>query len=133
MKRSPLDIWGPFYWKFIHFSAFNYPDTPSLEQQQGAKDFYNNLQWVIPCHECSEHYSKMVINNPPDTSSRDNLVKWTVKIHNLVNFRLGAEQYDYNKVVETFENKGNINIKLYCVMIAIFLLIITLVAFYVLR
>ena len=57
-------IWGKHGWKFIHFVAQGYPDKPSQEQKLQYKNFFNSIQYVLPCSFCRDHYTQNLINNP---------------------------------------------------------------------
>ena len=47
---------GPPAWIFLHSITFNYPVKPSKETQIQYKNFFESLQFVIPCHKCQKNY-----------------------------------------------------------------------------
>lgn len=81
-------LWGKHFWYTIHFVALGYPQNPDEEDVINYKNFYNNLQNILPCYKCSQHYVKHLNKIPlslTDLQNNTNLFFWTVKMHNLVN------------------------------------------------
>lgn len=108
--------WGSPLWFFLHTISFNYPDKPSYKDKSQYYDFFYNLQNILPCQQCKINYIKHLQRHPisPHLDSRQSLVNWVVKIHNLVNIETGKPMMDtasvinkYNQVYQnTGENKG---------------------------
>lgn len=98
----PPDIWGPIFWYTIHIVALGYPPIPSAEQKTAAKQFYESLQYLIPCPICREHYAQHLKDLPVDsaTQSRSDLIHWTWQIHNLVNQSLGKRQITLDEFLD---------------------------------
>jgi hypothetical protein len=80
-------VWGPFFWHTIHITALSYAEKPSYAQKRAAKDFYESLAHLIPCPKCREHYSTHLQKFPisPHLDRREDLFRWTVNVHNVVN------------------------------------------------
>ena len=57
MQFSP-NVWGPFFWHTIHIAALGYPKEPSYTEKKAAKEFFESLQFMLPCGVCREHYAK---------------------------------------------------------------------------
>jgi hypothetical protein len=97
-------IWGPPAWFFLESVVKVYPEHPSELEKQHYKDFFENLGNVLPCSACSNNY-KIHLQKMPLTplvlSSRANLVKWLIDIHNEVNRINNKKLITY----EYFENK----------------------------
>ena len=87
LENDP-SIWGPVLWKELHdrTNAYNM-DLESEERWIGIF-----LSW-IPCGKCKKHFIEINKNNPPDLSSRENYIKWGVKVHNIVNESLGKPMF----------------------------------------
>lgn len=85
--RLPPSVWGPFFWHTIHITALSYPEKPSYAHKRAAKDFYESLAHLIPCPKCREHYSTHLQKFPisPHLDRREDLFRWTVNVHNVVN------------------------------------------------
>jgi len=106
MPLYPKD-WGPYGWKFMHVVALAYPSSPTDEEKEDYKTFFTIIKKVLPCHLCSEHYSENLIKYPlTDTvlSSRDNLLKWTIDMHNSVNEANNTKIYDYDSAIALIKN-----------------------------
>lgn len=91
-------LWGPHLWKSIHYIALGYPDNPDPELRTTYKDFYVNLWRVVPCLKCAINYRRHLTELPPIDEflgSKEDLFKWTVALHNLVNVELGKPQMDF--------------------------------------
>lgn len=84
-------------WDTIHAFAFSYSDRPSAEERRHARQFYEAIAYLFPCQLCREHYSDMIRREGyrVDASNRDALSRWSVRIHNAVNARLGKPQWSY--------------------------------------
>jgi Erv1 / Alr family len=74
--------WGPAYWRFIHYFALNNKD----------RELFSQLPSFIPCAECK--------NDWEDPQDGDDLVQWSLKLHNKINKKLGKwdkwDLTDYN-------------------------------------
>ena len=123
-------IWGKHAWLFLHTITLNYPDEPTLSDKQNYKSFFESLIDILPCPTCREHYEQNIINHPIDLSSRESLIKWLIKIHNLVNEKNGKPILSYEDVINNYKdiynpnNKYNKYIKTILIMIIIVLFII---------
>ena len=98
------DIWGKHMWASIHFVALGYPDTPNENDKKNYHTFYSNLQNILPCKKCREHLKENLRKNPLYSKfldNKDELFKWTVELHNIVN-------KDLNKKEITLETAKNI-------------------------
>ena len=122
---SGPDVWGPHGWKFIHYIMLAYPEKPTAIQKQHYLEFFTLLKYVIPCHVCAKHYEENLKNLPINDivlSSRENMVKWSIDIHNLVNESKNKPILDYEEaykmintdtkcpinIVEDFDNIQNL-------------------------
>jgi len=86
MKLS-TKVWGPIFWYTIHIVALGYPKDPSYADKKAAKEFFESLQFLIPCEVCRNHYKENLKKFPitPHLDRRDDLFKYTVMLHNEVN------------------------------------------------
>ena len=89
MRISP-NAWGPIFWTTMHITALAYPEKPTYADKKAAKEFYEALQYLLPCPMCRGHLKTHLINHPitPHLDRRDDLFKWTVMLHNEVNVSL---------------------------------------------
>lgn len=82
-------LWGPSTWASLHWVAAAYPASPTVEEKQHYKMYFEMLQYTLPCSECREHYSQLIKQMPIDSFliSGKQLRQWLVSIHNTVNAR----------------------------------------------
>ncbi len=109
MKLGP-NIWGPHGWKFIHYTAFAYPNNPTNDIKENYKNFFTILGDVLPCKLCSDHYKENLLLHPLSDavlSDRDSLFKWTIDIHNEVNKLNNSPIYDYDTVYQLIMTNFN--------------------------
>lgn len=125
-------LWGSSGWKFIHYTALGYPDQPTEKDKENYKLFFYNLQNTLPCLKCSINFGKNINELPIDNSldTRNNLFKWTVDIHNMVNNELGKDNLSYEEALIKYKNKeSTYNIKNICIFITLILLILFIIYF----
>lgn len=109
------DVWGPHGWKFLHFIALAYPNEPTEEKKNHYRQFFESLQHMLPCSLCANNYKRHFYEDLPLTDevleNRDNLVKWTIDLHNLVNKETGKPVLDYEYAINLIANNfpDNIN------------------------
>ena len=111
MSTGP-DTWGPHGWKFIHFIALGYPNNPDEKDKQKYKQFFYLLGDVIPCIICAEHYKKNLerINIEQYLNSKNNLLQWTILMHNEVNKSNGEKIYSYDEGLKMIlDGQGPLN------------------------
>ena len=98
--------WGSPLWFFLHTISVNYPEKPTYKDKSQYYDFFYNLQNILPCQSCKINYIKHLQRNPisPNLDSRQALVNWVVKIHNLVNIEGGKPIMDTATVVKKYKD-----------------------------
>lgn len=99
------NIWGPHLWFSLHTISFNYPLSPTLEEKENYKNFFTNLQYVIPCSICKKNYIRHIKEHPIDNSlnNRKDLVYWLIDMHNMVNAEIGKKILSYDVVIKKYE------------------------------
>jgi len=92
-------IWGPYFWKVFHFTAYGYPKEPNKEDKTIYRKFYLNFAKILPCDMCTKDSQELMknINWEKILNSKESLIKWTYDFHNKVNVKL-------NKVSPSFED-----------------------------
>lgn len=132
MKNS-IDpkLWGSSGWSFIHYTALGYPENPTDEDKINYKIFYHNLQNTLPCLKCSLNYKENINQLPIDDSlnSREDLFKWTVNIHNIVNNELGKKNLSHKEAYYKYtenDSYGYFSKKDICIIIGIVLLFLSI-------
>jgi hypothetical protein len=97
------DVWGPPGWKFIHFVTMGYPNYPTESIKKKYYDYFHSLKNVIPCSICATHFAENLETLPLDDnvlSSKENLVRWGINIHNIVNKKNGKKEYTYDEGIK---------------------------------
>ena len=110
-------IWGPKAWFFLESIAMAYPTEPTYDQKKAAENFFSALSFMLPCEKCRDNFKSHIVKYPlNDTvlSSRDNLYKWIVDIHNSVDpkkkrtydetFKYYMEAYGFKITTHSKEN-----------------------------
>ena len=104
----PPEVWGPFFWHTIHIIALGYPAEPAYGDKKATKEFFESLQFLIPCPICRQHYTSHLVKLPigPSLDSRKDLFRWTVNLHNDVNEMLGKRKYTETEVIQYYTRLG---------------------------
>ena len=103
------NVWGPKLWFVIHTMALNYPDNPTYDDKRNYENFFNSLQFVIPCDKCRIHYTERINKNPVinHLENSDSLFRYTIEIHNDVNKSLRKRTYIYDEVIKIYKKHYN--------------------------
>lgn len=105
----PPELWGPGLWLFMTLAAANYPLRPTAKDALNYYTFFFNLQFILPCRACRKEYAEMITGGAdPDLrltvdlfkqrrsatigTARKAVFSWIVKVHNVVNARLGKKR-----------------------------------------
>jgi hypothetical protein len=97
------DVWGPPGWKFIHFVTMGYPNYPTESIKKKYYDYFHSLKNVIPCSICATHFAENLEKLPLDDnvlSSKENLIRWGINIHNIVNKKNGKKEYTFEEGIK---------------------------------
>lgn len=82
------ECFGPPAWHFLHSVAAGYPEyTSDNNIKNQYANFFESLQFILPCESCRNHYVKNLQELPidPYLGGRKDLSMWVYKLHNLVN------------------------------------------------
>lgn len=71
-------------WKELH--------TYEIKNSERNDEWFNGFTQKIPCGECKKHWLDMIKEYPPDFSNQKAYFEWSVKVHNIVNKRLGKKE-----------------------------------------
>ncbi len=90
-------VWGPHFWNVLNILALTYPEKPDVQDQNNMTAFITSLSNVLPCDKCKVHFKKNLEKFPLSQAltSRNNLIKWVIDVHNEVNQRNGKRIYSY--------------------------------------
>ena len=98
-------IWGPHAWFFLETITMAYSTEPTFQEKKAAEKFFKSLGTMIPCEKCRTNYKKHLKKHPLSEevlSSRDNLFKWIVDVHNSVDPK---KQKTYDETFKYYTNK----------------------------
>jgi hypothetical protein len=84
---------GPYYWAVIHLAC--------LSGSDGLQKFTDSLPGILPCPDCKEHLIQNLKDIPFD--KRDPF-RWSVKLHNAVNKKLGKPIVSYEEAHNHWSN-----------------------------
>jgi len=127
------NIWGPSAWLFLHSIAYNYPDNPSYTDKINYGNFYNHIQYTLPCNLCKSGYAELLKTKPVEFSldSKETLVQWMIDIHNEVNKKLNKPSRGYDDMILFIMNGHKKSKKFDCIYyIIIFALIVVIIFLY---
>ena len=98
-------VWGPCFWFVLHTISLNYPENPSHLDKRKYFDFFNNLQYILPCEVCRDNYKKKLDNLPiiPYLDSKENLIRWVIAIHNSVNKENGKKEMSFQEFKDKYQ------------------------------
>jgi hypothetical protein len=103
------NIWGPHLWFSLHTISFTYPLKPTNEDKINYKNFFLNLQNMIPCSVCKKNYKRHLKEHPIDNflENRKLFVYWVIDMHNMVNGEIGKKILSYDTVIKKYEDVYN--------------------------
>jgi hypothetical protein len=100
--KLPAATFGPPFWTAIHNITRTY--TPTPEKAAALRTFMESLAVLLPCAQCSEHFSKMAPTVPTDSTI--SAVKWGIDTHNSVNKRLNKPVYSYAEALKLIKSQA---------------------------
>ena len=100
-------IWGPHGWEFIHSVALGFPIKATAKEQADYRSFFVNIQHVLPCPVCKDHYREnlKVYSIDEAVLHHQTLFNWTVDMHNEVNKVRGKEEWKYDRAFSHYFHK----------------------------
>jgi len=139
------DIWGKYQWISIHLITLGYPDNPTEDDKQHYYEYFQLLQYVLPCAKCrynlSTHLQKYPLTEDA-LSSKTTLVKWGIDLHNVVNYYLGKRMLTYSEAMDALNKllyTPNVNAKqqkrpnyvyYFLIMLVLIIIIVIIVVVY---
>ena len=108
--------WASNTWHTIHYIALGYPLSPTDEERDSYKQFFQNIHKVLPCEICSENYQRHLkyLRLDDHLNSKRDLFNWTVKLHNIVNAELGKMQWPLNMAWHYYATNDTEYFTTYC-------------------
>ncbi|KAF2199818.1 hypothetical protein GQ43DRAFT_101483 [Delitschia confertaspora ATCC 74209] len=94
---------GRAAWKVLHTTFARFPEKPTDDEKEALRSFVHLFQRLYPCGECAEHFGKVLAKYPPQVSSRSAAAMWGCFVHNVVNKRLGKEEYNCENIGDAYD------------------------------
>ncbi len=96
------NVWGPHTWFFLHSVTFNYPFKPTAEDKLHIKQFFKEIEDILPCSVCRRHYKQHLKNKPIKCGDRKELAYWLIDLHNIVNIQEHKPTLSYQAVLDIY-------------------------------
>ena len=93
MKICPTNF-GPYFWSVIHMTALSAETIMTPEKREAYIRFFEAMPDILPCSQCGKHLKDNLVILPVDT---DDMFRWSVDLHNLVNSQLNKPEIPYEK------------------------------------
>ncbi|KAI5477237.1 FAD dependent sulfhydryl oxidase Erv2 [Pseudohyphozyma bogoriensis] len=97
---------GRASWRLLHTMAARFPLKPTTSEQEAFKSFLYLFARLYPCGECAEEFQALLKKHPPQVSSRGAASLHLCHLHNLVNERLGKDEFDCSSGLEGIYDCG---------------------------
>jgi hypothetical protein len=130
-------LWGPPAWDFLFYVVLSYSDTPTQDEKNNIKTFFESLGNILPCEKCQYNYKKHTTITQLSNSvlaSRYTLVLWLLDIYNDICVLNNKKILTYQNIIDKYVLKKqellfNINPK--TVNNIIILMLISLLIIYI--
>ena len=87
-------------WTILHSIAASFPNNPTEEDKKQITNLMYSLAHLFPCKICGGHLLKMLNKEGVKANSREELVNYICKIHNIVNKVLGKPIFDCKRAFD---------------------------------
>ncbi|CAD6569890.1 MAG: hypothetical protein TREMPRED_005498 [Tremellales sp. Tagirdzhanova-0007] len=101
---------GRAAWKVLHLMTLRFPDEPTSDDRTALRSYFYLFARLYPCGECAAEFQALLKEYPPQvrpnplfTSSRKSASLWLCYVHNLINLRLGKEEFDCLTLDATYD------------------------------
>jgi hypothetical protein len=113
-EKETTKFWNT-YWFFLHTLALHYPETPTQEHKDDARQLFLNIRNNgLPCTICAAHFGAYTGQHPFEDAiqSQTALFKYLFDLHNDVNKRNNKQPFTLDKAYTIYKNlKPALNIK----------------------
>jgi hypothetical protein len=93
---------GPYYWGTLHLACLYAADTGAV------KALVDSYTRTLPCPACRIHFDQVLQEFPfPHDGTRQDIFAWSVKVHNIVNARLGKPQVTIDEALDFWTSGCN--------------------------
>ncbi len=105
MNLNP-EIWGPHGWFFLESIILSMPEKLTPKLVPVYKNFFESLQYLLPCQKCRIHYAENLKKHPLSdeiVSQKNSMIKWIIKIHNEVLKSNKKQVRTYDEVIKYYK------------------------------
>jgi hypothetical protein len=123
--KIPPSKWGPHFWMTLHIACLGCQDSKVL------MDFVEGYKEIIPCLSCRDHFEQVLVDNP--VPEADDLFKWSVDVHNIVNKRLGKPEFSYEAALANIVSAGDVVVPEFDFKIVLIIVLVMAISFLILN
>lgn len=82
-EYSSPKIWGPHFWYMLRCIANNYPLNPTKEDAIHVRNYFNELQYILPCEICKYTFRQHFNRHPIEKGlyNKYTLIDWVETIY----------------------------------------------------
>ena len=99
---AAASVWGPHYWFFLHTMAFHYPTDPNTAAKKEVYRLIESFSIFMPAFKDVWAAALADIPVAGYLDNRDNLVQWTLLVHNWVNRRLQKPIWTKSQMIDHY-------------------------------
>lgn len=123
--------WGKHTWIFLNSIALTY----NVNNKDEYVKFLNQLQYVLPCNKCRDHFKKNLLTlTDNDLKNKESLLNWLMKVRNTIYVEQKRPIITKEDTIkEIFDNsKDTTNIKNYYIVFLIGFVILVILLYIIL-
>ena len=111
--HTPVNLWGPGLWAFLHVASFEYPEVASDSDAVAQHTFLWAAAVVLPCSRCRAHFTasltaQVPFADSPVLSGREALAGYLVDLHNDINRRTGKPEWTLEQARAHYAGGGSV-------------------------
>lgn len=100
------EVWGESFWFVVHLGSMSAPEQIPPEKCEKYWGFIDGIPEMLACKKCADHARQWVEQHRAQKdeicSSRENLIRFYVDMHNAVNQRNGQPIMSVDEVKRKF-------------------------------
>lgn len=105
------NVWGPKAWFFLDTIVLSYPIKPSDQDKQNYTNFFYDISAMLPCEGCrnnyTNHFNSLILTDKV-LETRDNLIDWWLKIHNMARATMNKNNITYDEFIRFYQKSYSI-------------------------
>lgn len=126
-------IWGRPGWTFLHLVTCEYPDNPTDQDKINYKQFFTDVQYILPCSKCKNHYASNLQKYPITENvlkDRYSLMNWLIDVHNQVNYDTGKKVLTQIEAYSAIQKMMKPKVNYWMISTVVLLIILVVIIFY---